>query len=136
MKRKCSIGILACLLFVAACNTESVSGPTVPPNQQFTLAPGQSISIRGTTLRLEFLRVSGDSRCPADAICVQAGDAIVHVRITDRTATEYQLHTSDPARAVVMHRNFRIELLQLQPYPLGGRTIEPGDYRATLTVSW
>ena len=30
---------------------------------------------------------------------------------------------------------FRIELAELQPYPFSSRTIEPGDYRATLIVT-
>jgi hypothetical protein len=48
---------------------------------------------------------------------------------------EYELHTGDSARAVATHRQARIELLELQPYPFSSRTIEPGDYRATLTVT-
>jgi hypothetical protein len=82
-----------------------------------------------------FLRVSGDSRCPADAFCIQGGDAVVHVRATDGGSAAYELHTGDQARGVVTHRGFRIALAELQPYPFSSRTIEPNDYRATLTVT-
>jgi hypothetical protein len=58
------------------------------------------------------------------------------VRVANRRLTdEYDLHTGDQARASVTHANFRITLSQLQPYPFSSRIIEPGDYRATLTVT-
>ena len=75
----------AALLGALACNG-SPAGPTVLLNEQFTLAPRETASIRDTSLRLEFMRVSGDSRCPGDAICVWAGDAIVHVREIGRAS--------------------------------------------------
>jgi hypothetical protein len=127
--------VLGLSLAGAACHADSPVGPTVPPDRQFTLAPGQSASIEGTSLRVEFLRVSGDSRCPADAFCIQGGDAIVHVRVSDSARAEYELHTGDRSRAVARHAGFSIELVQLQPYPFSSRTIDPGAYRATLAVT-
>jgi len=108
-------------------------GPTL--GQAFTLAPGESAKIRGTSLSLQFLRVSSDSRCPADVVCVQAGDAIVHVRAAGTVTADYELHTPGQPRAVVTPIGLRTELTQLQPYPLSGRTIPSGDYRATLVVT-
>ena len=129
------IFVFGCLLFATACDNGSPVGPTVPLDRQFTLAPGQSASVQGTSLRIEFIRVSGDSRCPADALCIQGGDAIVHVRATEAMAADYELHTGNQAGAVVTHAGFRVELSQLQPYPFSSRTIEPGEYRATLAVT-
>ena len=81
------------------------------------------------------MRVSGDSRCPADAVCIQGGDALVEVQVSNGNAAPYDLHTGDQSRAAVTHEGFRIELVQLQPYPFSSRTIAPDDYRATLAVS-
>ncbi|MGH9147674.1 MAG: hypothetical protein ACRD1Q_13265 [Vicinamibacterales bacterium] len=135
VRAKSLIAVLACLLLGAACAENSPAAPTVPLNEQFTLAPGQSASVRDTPLTVEFLRVTGDSRCPADTLCVQGGDAIVQVRATTSTSAQYELHTGDQARATAIHGGFRVALDQLQPYPFSSRTIEPGDYRATLTVT-
>jgi hypothetical protein len=136
MRAKALIFVIGCLLLTTACDDQSPIGPTVPLNEQFTLAPGETASLEGTTLQIEFIRVSADSRCPADAFCIQGGDAIVHVRVTNRRLSdEYELHTGDQARASAIHANFRITLSQLQPYPFSSRTIEPDDYRATLTVT-
>lgn len=125
-----------CLLAATACDEKSPTGPTVPLNERFTLAPGEAAAIGDTGFRVRFLRVTGDSRCPADAVCIQGGDAVVHIRLEAAgRAADYQLHTGDAARAAVTHDQARIELVQLEPYPFSSRTIAPGDYRATLAVT-
>ena len=135
MHSKLLILAAACLLVATGCDEKTPSGPSFPLNQQFTLGPGEAAAIEDTSVRLQFLRVTGDSRCPADAICIQGGDALVHVRVGNGAMTEYELHTGDQSKAAIVHGGFRIELLELQPYPFSSRTIRPEDYRATLRVS-
>ena len=125
---------LGSLLIVGACNDSSPTGPTVRLDEQFTLAPGEAAVLKDTSLRVVFERVSGDSRCPVDAVCIQGGDAIVHVRAVDTTSAEYELHTGDQKRAAATHAGFRIELAKLEPYPFSSRTIAPSEYRATLSI--
>jgi hypothetical protein len=60
----------------------------------------------------------------------------VHIRVLDGGATSaYELHTGDSSRATVTPNQLRIALVELQPYPFSSRTIAPGEYRATLSVS-
>lgn len=112
----------------------SVAGPTNPIDRPFTLGVGESTAIAGTALLVEFAGVTGDSRCPADAICIQGGDAIVHVRATGNGTASYELHTGDAARATVAHGRYLISLVELQPYPFSSSPINPADYRVTLVV--
>jgi hypothetical protein len=128
-----SLGLL-CLVAAIACK-EIPAGPSVPLNQQFVLAPGQTATVEGESLGLRFVRVSGDSRCPADAICIQGGDAIVHIEVLPDGGAqrEYDLHTGD--MKPVRHENLTIELVQLAPYPFSSRTIQSDEYRATLRVT-
>ena len=127
---------LICLLGVTACDEKSPSGPTVPLNERFTLSPGEVARLDGADLRFEFVRVSGDSRCPADAICIQGGDAIVQIRATGGNSPELLgLHTGDSSQAGAAYDRARITLVELQPYPFSSRTIAPDEYRATLTVT-
>jgi hypothetical protein len=122
-----------CLLSATGCDEKTPVGPTVPLNQQFTLAPGEAAVVGDTGVSVQFVRVTGDSRCPADAVCIWGGDAIAHVRVLQSgVVTDGELHTGDSSRASVTHGGVRIALVQLQPYPFSSRTIEPGDYRATL----
>jgi hypothetical protein len=132
------IVLVFCLLAATGCDEKAPAGPTgptVPINQQFTLAPGEAAVIEGTGLRVQFMRVLGDSRCPADALCIWIGDATVHVRIFEGTATsDYDLHTANSQQSTIEHGGTRVSLVQLQPYPFSSRTIQPSDYRATLDV--
>ena len=132
-----SLLLIFCLLLATGCDENSPTGPTVPLNERFTLAPGDTAVIAGTDTRVQFLRVSGDSRCPGDALCIQGGDALVHVRVyDDKSRTEYELHTGDSRQASVTHGLLRITLQELQPYPFSSRPpISADDYRATLTVT-
>jgi hypothetical protein len=136
MRAKSWSPAVVCLVVATACHEKSPVGPTPFVDERFTLSPGERAAIRNTPIGLEFLRVSGDSRCPADAICIQGGDALVQVRIDGVGTAEYDLHTGDSSRASVTHAGYGIELLELQPYPFSSLPpIQPNDYRATLRVS-
>ena len=127
--------LLFCLLAATACD-ESATGPTVNVDVRFTLAPGETASVQGRGVKLRFEGVTGDSRCPADAVCIQGGDAVVKVAASgDSGSLTLELHTGDSSRASVTYGSVKVTLVELQPYPFSSRTIAPGDYRATLLVS-
>ena len=129
--------LLFCLLCVTGCDEKSPVGPTVPLNERFTLSPGQVAAIDDGDLTVQFVRVTGDSRCPADAICIQGGDATVQVLAAEdgNDSSMLGLHTGDSSQASEVYRGARITLVELQPYPFSSRTIAPEEYRATLTVT-
>jgi hypothetical protein len=91
------------------------------------------VSEAGISLRFE--GVSGDSRCPIDAICVHGGDALVQIVVlpTRGGSQAYALHTGD--LRPVAHDDLTIGLVELTPYPFSARPIQPSDYRVTLRVS-
>jgi hypothetical protein len=127
--------LFLCLLAATACD-ESPTGPTVPLDQRFTLSPGETASIDGRSARLLFEGVTGDSRCPADVVCIQGGDAVVKVQASgDGGDVLLELHTGDSSRAAATYTNLRVALVDVQPYPFSSRTIAPGEYRVTLLVT-
>ena len=126
--------LVLCLLAATACDEKSPLGPTVSRAERFTLSPGQVAVVRGTDLRIEFAGVPGDSRCPADVVCIQAGEAIVQLRVRESsTSTSYELRTT-PQRATVTHGSLSIELIDLQPYPVSTRQIPQSEYKATFST--
>lgn len=128
--------LLICLLCVTGCDENSPVAPTVSLNERFTLSPGEVAAVEDADLRIEFVRVTGDSRCPADAVCIQGGDALVQVRVSgDNDSTLLGLHTGDASQASAVYGQARITLVELQPYPFSSRTIATDEYRATLTVT-
>ena len=85
-------------------------------------------------MSVRFDGVSGDSRCPADAMCIQGGDAIVRIAVIQRGGSQaYALHTGD--MRPIAHDDLEIGLVDLSPYPFSTRPILPADYRATLRVT-
>jgi hypothetical protein len=133
MTRRSAAGAgLALVLLLAGCKS-----PLAPValDEAFVLAPGERVFVEAANFRIEFFEVTGDSRCPLDAICVWAGDATVHVGLSDIESDRYELHTGDPSRTTVTRRGFVVHLVELQPYPASTRTIAPAEYRATLRVA-
>jgi hypothetical protein len=125
--------LLCCLLAVTACD-EKVTGPTSRLNSEFTLAPGETVAIEGASLSVRFNRITGDNRCPADALCVLGGSADVSVTaISERATRDHVLRTGD--MQPVQHDAFTIALVQVSPYPFSAQTIQPQDYRVTLRVT-
>ena len=89
-----------------------------------------------TYARLQFVEVTNESRCPLNAICIQAGDATIAVSVADdRGSSRYDLRINDPTRRSVLHRDLRVEFVDLRPYSDTNRPTAPGDYRAMLRVS-
>ena len=125
---------LLVVLVVAAAACKEVSGPSAPVGQDFTLAPGERVTIEDTSTRVKFLRVDGDSRCPADAICIQGGDALVKIEVDSSGGSREQLDLHTGSMAPVQYRGMTISLVQLMPYPFSSQPIKPDDYRATLRV--
>jgi hypothetical protein len=125
--------MISCLI-ASAC-----SGPTNATyrlNQRFTLAPGDTARIAETAIRIRFEGVFNDTRCPADAMCIQGGDALVRIHVLSESpeAQTYDLHTG--SMQPVTHEGLTIVLVELMPYPFTSRPpIAPGDYRATLLVT-
>ena len=121
------------VLGLAGCG-DPPTGPSAALGQEFTLAPGERVRITGTAISLQFERVDGDSRCPADAVCVLGGDAVVRIGVEEGGRTRaYNLHTG--TLAPVQHDELTILLVALAPYPFSARPIAPADYRASLRVS-
>jgi hypothetical protein len=128
-----SVVLLFCLLAVTGCD-ERVTGPTSPLNTEFTLAPGETAAIEGASLSVRVNGITGDNRCPADALCVLGGSADVSVTAISPGATrEHVLRTGDTRP--VQHDGFTVSLVQVAPYPFSARTIAPDEYRVTLKVT-
>jgi hypothetical protein len=125
--------LAACLLLMTGCSG-SEPAPTSPLDTEFTLAPGESQRIEDASLAIRFEGVSGDSRCPADAVCVLGGSATVRITASSGFSHRaYELRTGD--LQPVHHGGLTIALVQLSPYPFSARTISPDEYRATFRVT-
>jgi hypothetical protein len=126
------LAILAALGLVA-CASAPPTAPG-PIDTRVILAPGEIASV-DAGVRIGFQGVFGDSRCPADVLCIQGGDAIVRIQVLGPggSLSGYDLHTG--SMAPVGHRDLTIALENLSPYPFSSRPIAPEEYRATIRVT-
>ena len=109
---------------------------TVRLDALFMLRAGQTAIIQDTPLRLRFVSVVEDSRCPVDVMCVWAGDAHLHLVLTHQELTEeaVELHTSLEPQSRVVH-GYRVALERLEPAPHSERRITQQQYVAEFRVT-
>ena len=129
---------LASILWAALsvdCARNPVQPGQIPLGQSFELQAGASAILDGG-LTIAFDRVTSDSRCPMNALCVWAGDAIVTVSLSQGSGVRVarELHT-DARGSEASYLAYSIKLLALAPYPRTDREIRPGDYLATIQVT-
>ena len=120
----------------ALCSGAGPSEPVVAQiGRAFELAPGQEAVVEG--LSVTFQKVSADSRCPIDAVCVWEGDAAVALvlRAGTEAAEAREVHTSGQfGGPETSYAGYTVRLETLQPATRASRPIRPYDYRATLVV--
>ena len=140
--RMVSLALICVLLAfcgVLAANSDLTSALNVVRlGREFKLNSGRQVTVKGTKLRIRFIAVENDSRCPRDVTCVWAGNAAVQLQLgTGKGSKTVTLNTSKSASFVseIEYHGYKVKLVDLSPYPRSDRKIAPGDYTATLLVS-
>ena len=103
-------------------SSPDASTQSAPRTDTLSIRLGQSAAVDAGRLELKFDSRVADSRCPANATCVWAGDA--HVRLTTRIAggasTTSDLHSGlEPLKLKV--DRYTITMIGMTPYPGTGR---------------
>ncbi len=127
-------------LLMAGCDGDRIAEPTTPTvrvGEEFTLAPGGTASVRDLGWRVTFDKVSEDSRCPIDAVCVWEGDAVTEVAVVPGTASpeKVQLHTNRTRDRETKIGDAYLRLVRLTPVGRADVPVKPEEYRATFVAS-
>jgi len=106
---------------------------------QFQLKVDQTALIRSENMRIAFLDVAGDSRCPSDVVCIWAGEVSILVNIWKNHQNHGDLILTRGAgkgdQAAKTFDGYSIELVKVEPYPVSIQKIELPDYIITLVVA-
>ena len=105
--------------------------------KEFPIKVGQQLKLEGADVKVEFIGVPQDSRCPTNVNCVWAGNAEVSLEWTlDKCTTAITLNTHATSGAGDESKigGFRVKLIKLDPSPHSEKKISPSDYTATLLV--
>lgn len=132
---------LVVMTLAALCWTGcSTAGPApavpIAPGKGFSLKSGEFGQTADASLRVGFERVTADSRCPKGEQCVWAGDASARIWLQTGTGPRefHELHTATGDAQAASAAGQVVQLLRLDPYPLTGKTLAPGDYLLILML--
>src|SRR5689334_15263072 len=82
------------LLLLSGRAQETVSPTEVVLGDEFTTKVGQQVRVKDTKLKLTFLSVPQDSRCPSSVDCVWAGNAQLNLEVKKKqNASDITLNT-------------------------------------------
>lgn len=88
--------------------------------------------------RLLFADVLFDNRCPIDAVCVVAGEAIVEFQAIENSDTiTFALHRGVETTGItdtVIFGEYHVELIEVFPFPLAGVEVEKEEYECRVLV--
>jgi hypothetical protein len=132
MKR---LALLAAVIGMAACTH---AGPTEAAlGEEFTLRAGESATVGPDSVSVTFTKVTADSRCPTNVVCVWAGDAGVLLQLSGLGDSEaLELHTAaqvGPSRG--SFHGYAVQLVDVSPAARAGQPIPADDYSVTLRVT-
>ena len=100
---------------------------------------GAGREIDNGQLVLKFQEVTEDSRCPANVVCVWAGQAKVQIAVSyegqDPALRELVLDSTGASNNSISLGDYQVQLVALNPYPGTPAGTDPSDYVATFSVS-
>jgi hypothetical protein len=97
---------------------------------------GQQVSVGAYKLKIMFVAVREDSRCPEGVQCVWAGNARVALKLSGAGAKTavVELNTTTEPREIA-YANYTIKLTGLAPRPVQGAQSKARAYVATFVIS-
>lgn len=113
---------------------------TARVGREFNIKVGRVVTLDGGNLRVRFVRVASDSRCPVDVDCVWAGNAELLFEVgargwRKRTTLTLNTNASPERPGEGRYGRYTLKLSGLAPQPRSTRKIPAGRYTATLLVS-
>ncbi|UCC17889.1 MAG: hypothetical protein JSU58_04875 [Dehalococcoidales bacterium] len=106
--------------------------------EEFTLSIGETASIHGEDLRIQFLEISEDSRCPRNVTCVWEGRAIAIIEVFIGDTSQKIELIEQGLTDIGTKRQFEEYefVFRILPYPEKAEVqISPDEYRLILTVT-
>jgi len=136
-------GILWAALAVPVIGCGSSTGPelddplqtVLSAPQELTLGYGEEKSVGGSVLRVAFVRVVEDSRCPVDVVCVWAGNALVELGIRMGMGPTFPLQINTTLEPRFADWNdVRVTIVELLPQPREGDPPRPESYTVKIRL--
>ena len=153
MHRSLLILGLIMAVFGLGCGNEDDSSSDVGPSDtdqkqelvpaelgvEFQLKVAETAFLESESIKVRFVTVFQDSRCPSDVVCIRAGEAKVTVKIlkNDESLGDLVLisEAGNEKLATATSDGYSVRLVKVDPYPVSTQKIELSDYVITLVVT-
>ena len=119
---------------VASAHRQETVKPETIKSETFTLRAGHQKRVARGELTIKFVNVIEDSRCPVGVNCIQAGNAKIQIKISDRRGQTktMELSTNTDPKADRLGP-YAITLVSLAPQPT--KDDKPAQSRYTARFS-
>ena len=126
-------GMIASLMLVVAFGVLPASAQRTEETGRIQINKEKVFAKSG--LRVRFVELVEDSRCPAGTNCVWAGNARIKVRVAKSgRSEELTLDTNGPKQYATTADGYSIKLVGLTPAPRSNIRINKNGYVATFEV--
>lgn len=112
----CAFGVLACAAGSGHGSEAASGGAGVALGEEFTLRVAETAQVAETGLRVGYVELVDDSRCPPEVTCVWEGDAVVRVSLSATGGIEpkrVELHTYTGQTQHVTYAGYRVALVDV-----------------------
>jgi len=106
-----------------------------PVRQLVSVCAGQEITVTARKLKIKFVGVLEDSRCPEGVQCIWAGNARIRLKLSGGRGrvANVELNTTNKPRETT-YANYTIALVNLVPRAVRDGRPKAGEYGATLAI--
>ena len=137
-----SIFIISCIIIaIISSHAFADVDQSIPgiAGAQFQLKVNQTTYLESDSIKVKFLNVTADSRCPSDVTCIWQGEVKIFVNIIKNSQTlgNFSLtsRAGDKDLATQVFDGYSIQLVKVEPYPTSGTKILYSDYVGTFVIS-
>ncbi len=96
------------------------------------LGVGDSVTLPDGTV-LTFIEKVEDSRCPADAVCIWQGNAVLAF---DHDGDRFEVTWGASGDGTARFGPYRLAVTDAQPYPLASQPHDFADTEVTISIDW
>ncbi len=127
-----SIFLTGLLLLTGCSKSSDITGVL---GRSTTLAPGQTVSLTDVSLKVKFLEIVNDSRCPTGVECFWEGEVSALVEIAQQNSSNRLVLIKRGSGMGIENFNEYEISFEVTPYPEARKQISTKDYRLRITIT-
>ena len=127
------------IIFLIGCIQPDDSVVPAELDVPFQLKINQVGIIKSENIKIFFLNVTEDSRCPSDVECIWPGQVTILINILKNYQSLGDFNLTIPGDsdeiAIIEFDGYSIKMIKVDPYPISTQEIQLSDYIVTFIVN-